>query len=385
MHGVLSAPFQPADAGSSIERDMDDSPGFVLGLALMGLIGGVVLFARGLVAYRRDRLISAVATSSLDGLAAGEVRVSGLVQAVDQLLTSPIQSRPCVWYRARIESTDDSRRVFLDEERAVHFRITDGRGQIRVAPTGARWEIGTDFDESTSLTGAEPPGLERRSGASYDMVLPNDPEDMTDAQRQAAIEALLAVGPPAPLDAADGAGAGSLLGGTLGTSGGRRYREARMEVGETVTIVGQALPWADVRQQLEAMGSGGNVDRAIADDIADAREAGELAASPEEAWGNAAIPGFGIGQPTRPPELDPDAQPPPAVEPTAHEVAMDRYQIPADELVLARAPGGTLAIYRGAPQAATQQHDLAFLLGLVGAVMAVCCTLALGAVLTGTL
>ena len=113
---------------------MDDSPGFVLGLALMGLIGGVVLFARGLVAYRRDRLISAVATSSLDGLAAGEVRVSGLVQAVDQLLTSPIQSRPCVWYRARIESTDDSRRVLLDEERAVHFRITDGRGQIRVAP-----------------------------------------------------------------------------------------------------------------------------------------------------------------------------------------------------------------------------------------------------------
>ena len=208
---------------------------------------------------------------------------------------------------------------------------------------------------------------------------------MTDAQRQAAIEALLTVGPPAPLEAADGDDAGSFLGGTLGTSGGRRYREARLEVGETVTIVGQALPWADVRQHLEAMGSGGNVDRAIADDIADAREAGELAASPEEAWGNAAIPGFGIGQPTRPPELDPDAQPPPAVEPTAHEVAMDRYQIPADELVLARAPGGTLAIYRGTPQVATQQHDLAFLLGLVGAVMAVCCTLALGAVLTGTL
>ena len=217
------------------------------------------------------------------------------------------------------------------------------------------------------------------------MVLPDDPEDMTDAQRQAAIDALLTIDRPASLEASHGAGAGSLLGGTLATSGGRRYREARLEVGETVTIIGQALPWADVRQQLEAMGSGGNVDRAIADDIADAREAGELAASPEEAWGNAAIPGFGIGQPTRPPELDPDAQPPPVAGPTAHEVAMDRYQIPADELVLARAPDGALAIYRGTPQAATQQHDLAFLLGLVGAVMAVCCTLALGAVLTGSL
>ena len=364
---------------------MDDSPGFWLGLAIMGLIGGIVLFARGLVAYRRDRLISVVATSSLDGLAAGEVRVSGRVHAVDQLLTSPIQSRPCVWYRARIESTDDNRRVLLDEERAVHFSITDGRGHIRVVPGGARWEIGTAYAESTSLTGGEPPGLDRRRGAGYGMVMPEDPDTMTDAQRQAAIEALLTVGPPAPLEATDGDDAGSFLEGALGTSGGRRYREARLEVGETVTIVGQALPWADVRQYLEAMGGGGNVDRAIADDIADAREAGELAASPEEAWGNAAIPGFGIGRPTRPPELHPDAQPPPAVEPTAHEVAMDRYQIPADELVLARASGGTLAIYLGTPRVATQQHDLAFLLGLVGAVMAVCCTLALGAVLTGTL
>jgi hypothetical protein len=366
---------------------MDDSPGFVLGLALMGLIGGVVLFARGLVAYRRDRLISAVATSSLDGLAAGEVRVSGLVQAVDQQLTSPLQSRPCVWYRARIESTDDSRRVLLDEERAVHFRVIDGRGSIRVAPAGARWEIDPDFDESTSLTGAEPPGLERRRGASYDMVLPDDPGDMTDAQRQAAIDALLTVDRPASPEASDGTGGFGLLGGILETSRGRRYREARLEVGETVTIIGQALPWADVRQQLEAVGNGGNVERAIADDIADARAAGELAATPEEAWGNAAIPGFGIGQPTRPPELDPDAQPPRVAGPTPHEAAMDRYEIPADELVLARAPDGALAlaIYRGTPQAATQQHDLAFVLGLVGAVMAVCCTLALGAVLTGSL
>ena len=64
---------------------------------------------------------------------------------------------------------------------------------------------------------------------------------------------------------------------------------------------------------------------------------------------------------------------------------MDRYEIPADELVLARAPGAALAIYRGSPQAATRQHDPAFVLGLVGAVMAVCCALALGAALTGSL
>ena len=111
----------------------------------------------------------------------GRCASAGSCEAVDQLLTSPLQSRPCVWYRARIESTDDSRRVLLDEERAVHFRITDGRGSIRVAPTGARWEIGTDLrrvDEPDWRRAAGP----RRggSGASYDMVVPNDPEDMTE-------------------------------------------------------------------------------------------------------------------------------------------------------------------------------------------------------------
>ena len=44
--------------------------------------------------------------------------------------------------------------------------------------------------------------------------------------------------------------------------------------------------------------------------VAEARAAGILRATPEEAWGNAAIPGFGIGRPTRPPELDPGADRP---------------------------------------------------------------------------
>ena len=38
--------------GHSIWRDMDDAPSFVIGLAVMGLVGGVVLFVPGLVAFR---------------------------------------------------------------------------------------------------------------------------------------------------------------------------------------------------------------------------------------------------------------------------------------------------------------------------------------------
>jgi hypothetical protein len=364
---------------------MDDFSGYAFGLTLLGFVGGIVLFLRGLSAYRKDRVISAVATSTLDGLAAGEVRVSGVVKAIDQVLMSPLQSRPCVWYHARIETTDDSRRVLFDEERAMHFGISDAHGHVRVVPTGARWEIGAAFDESTGISGAEPPGLERRRGAGYGNVVPEDPELMTEAQRQAAIDALLTVEQPIPavLDDAERGGGAALFGSSLGV--GRRYREARLEAGETVTILGQALPWADVREHLQAMSGGGNVDRALAEDIAEARAAGELAASPEEAWGNAAIPGFGIGRPTRPPELDPEAARPEIGDTAAHVEALERYEIPGESLVLARAPGGQLAIYRGTPQAATQVHDSAFLLGLVGAIVSVCCALALGAVLTGSL
>jgi hypothetical protein len=362
-----------------------DDPGFtVVFLAILGLGGGIVLLARGLVAYRRDRLITAVATSSLDGLAAGEVRVTGVVQAIDQQLTSPLQSRPCVWYRARIESTDDSRRVLFDDERAVQFRVADARGAIRVVPGGARWEVGTDFDERTSLTGAEPHGLHRRHGGSYAMVVPDDPQQMSEAQRQAAIVALLTVSPTVPAADEDDRTASGISSFAPGTGSGRRYREARLEVGQTVTVLGQALPWADAREELAAP-AGTNVERVMADDLAIARETGQLAATPEEAWGNAAIPGFGIGRPTSPPSIDPAARPPAVAGPEVDAAARQRYQIPAHELVLARATGGELAIYEGAPVEATRRHDADFLLGLVGAVMVVVCTLALGVSVAGGL
>jgi hypothetical protein len=147
-----------------------------------------------------------------------------------------------------------------------------------------------------------------------------------------------------------------------------------------VTVLGQALPWADAREDLSTS-LGDNVEHSIADDLSEARAAGRLAGTPEEAWGNAAIPGFGIGHPTRTPQLDPAARRPEVAGPAAHEAAMRRYEIPGHELVLARTPGGELAVYPGAAGAAMQRHDGAVLLGLAGAVMTVVCTLALGVTL----
>jgi hypothetical protein len=373
-------------ATASIGRVNDDlfAPWSLFVVA--GLVGGILLFVRGLQAYRRDRLISSVATSSLDGIAAGEVRVSGVVEPIDQTLISPLQSKPCVWYRARVETTGKNSRVVMDEEKSQEFRIRDETGAIRVVPRGARWEIGAAFDERTSIVGAEPPGLARRAGASYALFQERDVEQMTELERQTAAQALLTVQRPATggMDP-DPPGASDRFGVPFAEQGGRRYREARLEPGDTVTILGQAWPWAEVREVLLAWNPGDNVEADIAADIAAARRMGLLAASPEEAWGNAAIPGFGIGAPTAQPALDPRAHQPVVPGLDAHEAALEKYHIPDEELVLSRGLRGGMAIYLGTPREATGHHDFAFWVGVAGAVMAVVCTLLLGVIVTGTL
>ena len=372
----------------SILSVSDDLFSPALFFVLAGLIGGIALFVRGLVAYRRDRLISSVATSSLDGIAAGEVRVTGVVEAIDRNLISPLQSKPCVWYRARIDETGKNGRVLLNEEKAQEFRIVNETGSIRVVPRGARWELGLDFDESTGITGDEPPGLHRRSGATYAAALDRDPTQMSDAELEMARQALLTVQKPLAGASAEGrSGADGDWGRGVGLAGsqGRRYREARLEPGETITVIGQALPWGDIKDILHAWDPSSNVEMAIADDVARARELGTLASSPQEAWGNAAIPGFGIGAPTLEPELDEGARPLEARGEDAHREALAKYDIPDAELILSRGEKGEMAVYMGAPTEAVMHHDFAFALGVMGALMAVFCALGAGALLTGTL
>jgi hypothetical protein len=257
---------------------------------------------------------------------------------------------------------------------------------MRVVPRATRWEIGTAFDERTSVVGAEPPGLARRTGASYAPFQEKDVPEMTELERRAAAQALLTVQRPAgggvdPERSSDPDGFGL----SVVEQGGRRYREARLEPGETVTIIGQAWPWAEVRELLLAWNPGDNVETDMAADLSAAREMGLLAASPEEAWGNAAIPGFGIGAPTAQPRLDPRAHQPSVPDAASHEAALAKYHIPDEEMVLSRGLRGGMAVYLGTPQAATAHHDYAFWLGLVGAVMAVLCALLLGVLVTGTL
>ena len=112
-------------------------------------------------------------------------------------------------------------------------------------------------------------------------------------------------------------------------------------------------------------------DPEIAADLAEARAAGPLETDPDEAWGNAAIQGFGIGRPAPPPELDPAATPLPVAAPAETAPAQRTFAIAPDALVLAAAPDAPLYISLGGPAAAGRATAGSSSSGSLGAVLAI--------------
>ncbi len=342
-------------------------------LAGFGIAVGLWLLVRGMGGFRTATRIGDTSTSAIASLAAGEVRVSGVVEPADVTLISPLQSAPCVYYRSTIRGDDDMTAATADlsEERAVGFRVRDAGGDIRVFPRGARWDAPVRFRDRTGSFGDEPPGLAIRTGSAVATAEPD---------REAAIAALLSLRPVAP------DGIHPLL-RTSAHRGGRRYEEARLEVGDAVTVVGRAMPFSDLADPAEAdVALGSDLapdDPEVTANIAEARAAGILLADPDEAWGNAAIPGFGIGRPTREPELDPAAHRPALA--TSDEAAhVERtFTIAPETLVIAAAPDVPLLIVHGAPGAAVERHQDRFITGLLGAVIAIVSAIVLAITLGG--
>ena len=358
---------------------MDGSEPQLAALLIAGVIAGLWLLARGMGGYRTAARIADIGTSRIATLAAGEVRVSGRIEAAEVVLISPLQSVPCVYYRSTIERDDDDAGGSDDlaEERAIGFRLTDGSGDVRVFPRGARWDAPLRFDERDGSFGDAPAGLSRRTGGAFGPA---------EIDREAAIAALLTVRPVADADGEDL--------GSFGSAGSaerrrRRYREARLAPGDEVTVVGRAMPFldlADPAEADEASGSGVDADDPeVAADLAEAREAGLLADDPAEAWGNAAIPGFGIGRPVLPVELHPDADTLPLGSPEEAARTQRRFAIAPHTLVLASAPGVPLLIAHGVPGVAADRHHDRFVIGLLGAVLAIGSAMGLALVLTGGL
>jgi len=341
----------------------------VAALAAAGIAAGLFLLWRGFGGYRTAMRITDIATSRIGSIAAGEVRLTGVVEPAEMLLTSTLQSASCVYYRSTVKDTSgDTDTTVHDEVRAVGFRVRDLSGDLRVFPRNAQWDVPPRFEATSSRTDGPAAGLRLRAGSPYQLAEPD---------REAQIADLLT--PNQPLDA------GSPLYGSSGQSD-RQYVEARIEPGDTVTIVGRALPFGHLSDPSEADVAGGDVlsatDSEVAMDIAEAREAGILVGDPALAWGNAAIPGFGIGAPVRSPVLDPAATVLPLAPPEAAARISRTFDIQPEQLVVAAGAGMPLLVAFGSPTVAAARHRDTFLVGLLGVVLAIGSAIVLAFALT---
>lgn len=352
--------------------DVTVIPGVAI-VTLGGVAVGLWLLARGFAGYRTATRLGDTSTSSIGSLAAGEVRVSGVVEPAEVRLVSPLQNLPCVYYRATV---GDAGEVVgpgpdIDEERAVGFHLRDTTGAIRVFPRDAHVDAPVRFDEADGTFGEPPPGLVLRDGPA---TIEGQPD------REAQITALLSV-------RTDGAVRDPFLGAGGAEKRGRHYRESRLEPGDAVTIVGRAIPFADLADPTEAdvaiLGGVTADDPEVAADLAEARAAGALADDAVAAWGNAAIPGFGIGRPVRQPELDPGADRPVLAPVGAEQHAGRTFDIPPETLVLASTVDMPLLIAHGIPAEAVERQTDRFLIGLLGAVLAIASATAFALMLSG--
>ena len=350
-------------------------------LAIVGMAAGLFLLYRGLAGYRRANLIADLAGSTISAIAVGENRISGTVEAAELSLTSPLQSEPCVYYRATVtEHGDRSESRIFHDERALGFRVRDASGSIRVFPGGATFDVPDVFHARSGVLGEEPAGLRLRSGPATEVA---------HKDRAAQVAELLTVhAGPTTLDGLAGSTA---LGPVFGLGGGRReYREARLAVGDPVTIVGMVLPFDQLGDPDSSDALDGGLDAAGADpevaaDLAAAQARGTLASNPEQAWGNAAIPGFGIGRPVRTPVLDPAAHSTPLASAAQAEEAQRTFDIKPDSLIVAGGSGLRLLVTLGSPAVAAQRADDRFIVGLLGAGLSVGSALALAWLASGGL
>ncbi|HEV8402377.1 MAG TPA: hypothetical protein VGQ31_05020 [Candidatus Limnocylindrales bacterium] len=334
-------------------------------LAGVGIAGGLVLLVRGMNDYRSSLRVADTATSAIASIAAGEVRISGTIEMAETTLISPLERVPCVYVRITVDDGRDplTGGHHVTDERSIGFRVRDATGSIRVFPRRALVDAPEKPPSLDGLLAAEPP---------VDAGAQDELGDPVAGQMIATPISERETWTPFP-----------------GTDGSGRYQEVRLEIGDPVTIVGRALPFADLPDPTAAdAGTGSDAlldDPEVAADISAATATGSLAGDAAHAWGNAAIPGFGIGHPVSAPSIDPAAHPLPIAPATEAARIESRFAIAPDTLVLAASAEVPLLIAYGLPGEVVRRRQSRFVVGLLGAILAIASAMVLAIILDGGL
>lgn len=121
------------------------------------LIGGAVTFGFGFHYLKIKRLIENLTTSKIRSLAMGLVEIYGkVVPMEEELLSSPISKKDCVYYNFKVEeyrkSGKSSRWVTLRSgTESQKFYLKDSTGKVIVDPKQAGIEIKEDFKAQSGI------------------------------------------------------------------------------------------------------------------------------------------------------------------------------------------------------------------------------------------
>ena len=135
---------------------MTHSKGDPIVLALLGIIGGIVMFVFGFKQRKRYKIIEATPTSKVRSLAVGLVELQGQAEIEAAAMKSPFSQCDCVYYSYLIEQRKKSGKrttwvTVAKGQSESPFRLKDSTGSILILPKGAQCSFAVDQEYRTQL------------------------------------------------------------------------------------------------------------------------------------------------------------------------------------------------------------------------------------------
>ncbi len=129
---------------------------WLVSMAVVGAVGGVVLFFRGFRMLQYKRLILNTPFSKIRSASIGLVEVSGMPTG-PQTISAAITGDPCYYYRVRawqwVESGNDHKwEQVLDESLSVPFFLDDSTGNVLINPQGAELDVHRNFTDEVQTS-----------------------------------------------------------------------------------------------------------------------------------------------------------------------------------------------------------------------------------------
>jgi hypothetical protein len=136
-----------------------------LAYVIIGFFAGLFFFVKGLLWFKRKRLIEDIPTSKVRSIAMGLVEIYGeAITFNNNIFKSPFAKKDCVHYKATVEKLVSSGKsshweIIRTEEKGDYFYLQDDTGKVLVTTRGADTDTPVDFEFQTGTFKNIPPSI----------------------------------------------------------------------------------------------------------------------------------------------------------------------------------------------------------------------------------